>query len=183
MEREEAIRLLEKHLRNPNLIKHALACESIMAALARKLGEDPTSWSLVGLLHDIDYEQTKDNPAYHGLIGAEMLADLGLGEEVLRAIKAHNPATGFSPQNKLEWAIFCVDPTSGFIVACALIHPQKKLAPLDLEFLLNRFKEKSFARGADREQIRSCEKLGLSLEDFLSLSLAAMKEKSQELGL
>ncbi len=183
MLREEAVQLLKKHLKNSNLVKHALACESIMASLARRLGEESASWSLVGLLHDIDYEQTRDNPTSHGLIGAEMLSGLGLKEEVLRAIKAHNPATGFSPQSKLEWAIFCVDPTSGFIVACALIHPEKKLAPLDLDFLLNRFKEKSFARGANREQIRSCERLGLSLEDFLSLSLAAMKERSQELGL
>lgn len=184
MEREEAWVLLKKYLKNQNLLKHSVACEVIMQFLACHLGEDEKEWALAGLLHDIDYEETKDKPAEHGRQGAEILKEEGLSEEVIRAVQAHNPeATGIRPESPIERALYAVDPVSGFIVACALIHPEKQLDSLDLSFLLHRFSEKSFARGASREAMKSIESLGLSLEEFLEIALCAMQSKKEELGL
>jgi len=184
MEREEAWVLLKEHLKNHNLLKHSIACEVVMQFLARRLGEDEKEWALAGLLHDIDYEKTKNEPAEHGRWGAEILKEAGLPEEVIRTVQAHNPeATGIRPESPMERALYAVDPVSGFIVACALIHPEKKLESLDLSFLLNRFSEKSFARGANREAMKSIESLGLSLEEFLEIALSAMQTKKEELGL
>lgn len=184
MEREEAWTLLKKHLKNRNLLKHSIACEVIMQFLARQWGENEKEWALAGLLHDIDYEETNGEPTEHGRLGAEILKEAGLPEEVIRTVQAHNPeATGIRPESPMERALYAVDPVSGFIVACALIHPEKKLESLDLSFLLNRFSEKSFARGANREAMKSIESLGLSLEEFLEIALSAMQTKKEELGL
>lgn len=180
MDREKALRLVEENLKTPNLRKHLLAVEACMRKLARHFGQDEELWGLTGLLHDLDYEYTKDKPEEHGLKTAEMLAGK-VPPEVIEAIKAH---AGKAPVDGLmAQALFAVDPLTGLIVAAALMHPQRRLEALDETFVLNRFKEKGFARGANREQIRNCEKLGLSLQEFISLSLSAMKEIAEELGL
>lgn len=183
MDRNEAWEFLRKHLSAPNLLKHSLACEAIMRSLASLFHEDEEEWALVGLLHDLDYEETKDDPAQHGLLGARYLEEAGFPPRVVSAVRSHNEMTGFSPKEQIEVALFAVDPVSGFIVACALVHREKKLEKLDVPFLLSRFKEKSFARGASREQMKTCLRLGLSLEEFLDISLLAMKGIAQELGL
>lgn len=183
MIREDALKLLHQYLKTPNLIKHSLAVEAIMRALARHFGEDEDKWGLAGLLHDIDYEETKDDPQRHSLVGGEILEREGLDPEIVYAVKAHNEAHGFPREDRLSRALYASDPLTGLIVAAALIRPEKKLAPLDVQFLLNRYHEKSFARGAKREQIASCRELGLSLEEFLALGLEAMKGIAEELGL
>ncbi|MEN3185409.1 MAG: HDIG domain-containing metalloprotein [Atribacterota bacterium] len=183
MERNEAWEFLRRHLRAPNLVKHSLACEAIMRALALFFGENEKEWGLAGLLHDIDYEETKDHPEQHGLLGAQYLEEAGFPFCIVSAVRSHNEMTGFKPQLKMEIALFAVDPASGFIVACALVHRERKLGKLDLPFLLSRFKEKSFARGASRDQIKACTQLELPLEDFLSISLQAMQKIAQDLGL
>lgn len=183
MEREEALRLVKQEVKTKNLIKHMLAVEAVMRRLAGELGQDEALWGLAGLLHDLDYDQTVDRPEQHGLIGAQLLEEKGLPAELVRAVKAHNEILGVERQTLLDKALYAADPVTGLLVAAALIHPQKKLAALDLDFLLNRFKEKSFARGADREQIKSCCELGLTLERFLSLSLEAMQSIAADLGL
>ncbi|MCX6090473.1 MAG: HDIG domain-containing protein [Candidatus Atribacteria bacterium] len=183
MTRAEAIVLLRISLTNENLVKHCIACEAIMEDLAVRLGGEKDLWALAGLLHDIDYEETRDQPEKHGLLGAMRLTELGFPEEVVATVRAHNDATGFQAITRMEKALYAVDPISGFIVACALVHPERRLLPLDLPFLLNRFKEKSFARGANREQIHTCSTLNLTLEDFLALSLCALKNRAKELEL
>ncbi|KYH31528.1 HDIG domain-containing metalloprotein [Neomoorella mulderi] len=183
MTRQEALQLMEKHLKNKNLRKHALAVEAVMRALARHFGEDEEKWGLAGLLHDIDYESTKDDPDRHSLVGAEMLAREGLPEEVVYAVKAHNERHGLPRTDLMSKALYATDPLTGLIVAAALIRPEKKLAIVDVPFLLNRYHEKSFARGASRETIAACSELGLSLEDFMHIGLEAMKEIAGELGL
>jgi uncharacterized protein len=183
MERQEAFALVKENVKNKNLIKHMLAVEAVMGELAGHLGEDTPLWSLVGLLHDIDYDFTYKSPEEHGLVGARMLEEKGFPKEVVDAVKAHNPYHGLPRESLLSRALYAADPVTGLIVAAALVHPQKKLSALDVDFLLNRFKEKQFAKGANREQIKSCEELGLSLSEFLSLSLHAMQKISQELGL
>lgn len=182
MRRDEALELVKKHLPNKNLRKHVYAVEAIMRALAKRFGEDEESWGLAGLLHDLDYEETKDDLSAHTQQTCKLLAEHdGVSDEILQAIEAH---VGFTERKSLmDKAIYCADPTSGFLVACALMHPEKKLAPLDIDFIMRRFKEKRFAAGADRDQIRQCSELGLELEEFLLISRDAMIGISGELGL
>ncbi len=181
MKREEALELLRKNLKHKNLIKHSLAVEACMRALAEKLGEDPERWGLAGLLHDIDYEKTMDAPEKHGLLAMEILKGKVEDQEILHAIRAH--AWKEEPKTKMAWALYSSDPLTGLIVAAALMHPTRTLAGVDLRFLKKRFKEKRFAAGADREQIKKCEKIGLELDRFMEICLQAMKGISGELGL
>jgi len=181
VERAQALVLVKKYMKNDNLIKHVLAVEAIMRALARRLGEDEKEWGLSGLLHDLDYDQTKDQPEKHSLVTAEILQELGLSETIIHAIKCHNLKA--EANSLVDKALYAADPVSGFIVAAALMHPSKKLAPLDLDFLQRRFKTRRFAAGANREQMAACCELGLSLDEFLTLALKAMQEHHEELGL
>ena len=178
---EEAKRLMEEKIKNKNLQKHSLAVSVVMAKLAERLGQDKEKWALAGMLHDLDYDETKNNFEKHGIVSVEWLKEYNLDQEILDAILAH--ADKKERVSLIEKAIWCADPITGFLVACALIHPEKKLEPINVEFVLNRMKEKSFARAVNREQLKSCTELGLSLEEFIDLSLKAMKEIASELGL
>ncbi|NPA22795.1 MAG: HD domain-containing protein [Crenarchaeota archaeon] len=159
-----------------------IAVAAIMEKLAEKLGEDRELWKLVGLLHDIDYELTQNQPERHGLAAAELLKDR-LPENALNAIRAHNELTGVRDDSRLGIALRAADAASGLIVAAALVMPNKKLSEVRVDTLLRKFKQKDFARGVRRDRILECEKLGMSLEDFLSLALEALKEISDVLGL
>lgn len=181
MTREEALNVVRKHVKNQNLVKHMIATESVMRALAKRLGYDEELWGLAGLLHDVDYDITKDEPEKHGLVSTELLSKFNLPIEVLNAIKAHSGKKEL--ETAMERALYASDPLTGLVVAAALIKPEKKLDAIDTQFVLNRFKEKSFARGANREQIRSIENLGLSLEEFIEIALNAMKSVAPEIGL
>ncbi|MCD6583515.1 MAG: HDIG domain-containing protein [Candidatus Omnitrophica bacterium] len=181
MQREEALDLVRKKLKNKNLVKHCLAVEACMRKLAQEFGENQDLWGLAGLLHDLDYEDTKDDFSQHGFITAEILKEQGINEEVIEAIKSH--PGHIERKTKMAKALYAVDPLTGLIVASALMHPEKSLRALDVKFVLNRFKEKSFARGANREQIRSSQELGITLSEFISICLEAMKGISEELGL
>lgn len=187
MTRDEAIQLMQSKLTNNNLRKHVLAVEAVMRFLARELKQDEEKWGLVGILHDLDYEETKNTPARHTLITAQILAEKGVDTEIIEAIKSH--AYGFGapeikpPNSPIQHAIYSSDPITGLLVACALIHKEKRLAPIDVEFVKNRMKEKRFAAGANREVIAKCTNLGMDLDRFLQISLDAMKSISTELGL
>ena len=147
MKREEALKLLKQHLKNKNLFKHCLAVEAIMTAVAERFGENVEKFALAGLLHDIDYETTADKPKEHSLLGSQMLKEAGLPSDIVYAVKVHNDIHGLPRKTLMDQALYAADPTSGFIVAGALIKPEKSLAAIDVEFLQNRYKEKSFARG------------------------------------
>jgi putative nucleotidyltransferase with HDIG domain len=184
MKREEALKLLESKVKTVNLIKHSLAVEATMKELAQYFAEDEEKWALTGLLHDIDYEETKDKPEEHSLKGAQFLQSQGMGEDITEAIKTHNERHGLEPQSKMAKSLFCVDPLTGLIVAATLVLPSKKIQDLTTENVLNRFKEKGFAKGAKREIIEQCTSLlGLSLEEFVTIVLRGMQKISQELGL
>ena len=183
MNRSEALSLLQSKVSNQNLIKHSLAVEAIMRALARHFDEDVELWGLAGLLHDIDYDITKDDPATHSKLGAEMLAALDLDPRIVYAVRAHNDYHSDTRNSLLDRSLFCCDPLTGLITAGALIRPEKRLAPLTPQFILKRFGEKGFARGANRDTIRMCSEIGMSLDEFVALGLEAMQAVSQELGL
>lgn len=183
MNRTEAVTLLKQNLTNKNLFNHSLAVEAVMRRLARHFGEDEEKWGLAGLLHDIDYDRTKDDPARHSVEGAALLEEHGLPADVVYAVKVHNSYHGLPRLTLMDKALFATDPVTGLIVAGALIRPEKKLAVVDVPFLVKRFHEKSFARGANRETIMACSELSLSLEEFLGLSLEAMQGIAAELKL
>ena len=181
MDRDSAIKTMESRLANGNLRKHVLAVAAVMRGLARRFGEDEKKWEVVGLLHDLDYEETLKEPDRHGLVSAQWLVEMGVEPDVIAAVKAH--AEKAPRDTRMNQAVYCADPITGFIVACALVHPSKSLAPIDAPFALKRIKEKRFAAGASRERIRACADLGLSLEEFMELALEAMKEIHADLGL
>ena len=151
-----------------------------MRKLAAHFGEDVELWGLAGLLHDLDYDQTAKDFPRHGLLTAEMLAGK-VDEKVIYAIKAH---PGHVPAvSIMDKALYAVDPITGLIVASALMAPEKKLANVDRDFVLRRYKEKKFAAGANREQIAACSQLGLTLEDFVQMCVEAMNGIAGDLGL
>lgn len=181
MDREKALELVKQHLEKDNLVNHCLAVEACMREFAEKFGEDVEKWGLTGLLHDLDYKYTVDDPDNHTLKTAAMLAEYNLDEDILHAIKAHNAKAPLESQ--MDIALYTVDPTSGFIIACALMHPSKKLENVNLKRMKKRFKEKSFAKGANRDQMQECVNMGVELEDFLVTCLTAMQKIAPQLGL
>lgn len=184
MTRVQALNLLKQNVANQNLIKHSLAVEAVMRGLACHFAGDEEKWGLTGLLHDIDYEKTKDNPSQHSLVGAKMLADAGLEKDICQAVKVHNEAHQIPAETLMEKVLFVTDPLTGLIVAATLVLPSKKLVDLTVENVLNRFKEKAFARGANREIIQQCSAyLNLTLADFIKIGLQAMQGISEKLSL
>jgi len=186
MERKKALELLKKNVKNQNLIKHCLATEAAMRDLAEHFGEDKNKWGICGLLHDIDYDKVNwpENPKLHSKVGSEMLRDLGFDKEICQAVLTHNEIHGISPKTLMAKALYCVDPLTGLIVAATLVLPSKKINNLRTENVLNRFKEKHFAKGANRKIIKKCEEyLNLPLEKFTEITLKAMQRISGDLGL
>lgn len=186
MTKDEVLQLVRRYIKNENSVKHMLATEAIMRAMARFFSEDEERWGIAGLVHDIDMEEVdyRNEPTKHGPGSIEILRENGLtDEDVLNAVLAHNEALGGERKTRIEKAIHCVDPLTGLIVASALVLPSRKLADVTVENVLNRYKEKSFAKGANREIIARCSELGLSLEEFCKIGLEAMQGVEGELGL
>ena len=179
--RDAAFQMVLDKIGRNNLLKHILAVEAGMRGMAARLGEDVEFWGLIGLIHDLDYNDTKDDHPRHTYVTHEWLSEYDLPDSAWQAIHAH---PGHIPcQTLLDWSLFAVDPTTGFLVACALMHPDKKLSSLTAEFMLRRFEEKRFAAGATRENIAACKELGLELPDFLLLVRDSMMTINDELGL
>jgi len=183
MNREEVLDSVKDNVENANLVKHMFATEAIMRTLARRFGEDEEEWGLTGLLHDIDVELTEGDMSSHGKLGADLARELGASEVMAHAILCHNEALGVSFETKLDKALYCVDPLTGLITAAALVRPEKKLAAVEAKSVRKRFKEKSFAAGASREQISTCTGIGLELDEFIDIGLQAMQGVAPQLGL
>jgi hypothetical protein len=158
-----------------------------MKALAKHLNGDPETWGIAGLLHDADYEITKSDTQKHTHLLLEWLTGVEEREAVLKAIRAH--AYGYvsdapEPTNTMEWALYCCDELTGFIVAIALVRPEKKLAAVTVDAVISKWNQKAFAKGVDREQIALCEKkLSIPLPDFVKIALSSMQSIAPELGL
>lgn len=184
MERSAALALMQTHLTLPSLRKHSLASEAVLKALARRLNQDEALWGLAGLLHDLDYEATQNRPEEHGPQTAALLKELGLPEELLAAVKAHNAEmTGHPRATLLDNALTCGEVVTGLITAAALVRPDKKISALKPGSVMKKIKDKAFARRANRDLIRLCEKCGLELPEFLSLAIGALAEIEAELAL
>jgi uncharacterized protein len=182
--RPEALTLLKTHLKNERLIAHCIAAEVIMRSLALHFGEDEDQWGLAGLLHDLDYELTDEDPSRHGAIAADILASKGVAPEIINAVKKHNAeGLGLTRTTVFEHALTCAETITGLIVATALVYPDKKLTSVKLKSVTKRMKTKHFARAVNRERIMECEKISIPLNEFVTLSLKAMQSIAEQLGL
>lgn len=184
MNREEALELVKSNVKRRNVFLHMIAVEALMKAVAEHLGDDKALWGITGLLHDIDYERTADAFEKHGLLAQEILDEKMLPQVVLRAIKAHNHEnTGVMPETRMEKALISADAVSGLIIACALVMPSKKARDVELKTVEKKFKDKDFARGADRQRILMCEEIGIPREEFFLIALRAIQSVGQDLGI
>ena len=175
---------LRAHVSNEKTIIHCLASEAVMRALARRMGEDEDRWGLTGLLHDVDVEVTNSDPKVHALKAEELLADFGLDEEMIDAIRMHNDqATGLPRSTPFQHALAAGETITGLIYATTLVYPDQKIASVKYKSVRKRMKEKAFAASVNRDHILECEKIGIPLDEFIQLSVDAMKEISGDIGL
>ncbi len=185
---DQAREILHKYIKDPANVNHCRESEVIMRALARHLGENEELWAIAGLLHDIDWELVLDDVEQHGIKMQEVLKNEGVSDELIRVIVSH--VGGFTrhlPENKratrFEHALASAETITGLIYASALVRPDKKLTEVKVSSIKKKMKDKSFAAKVNRDVIMECEKLGLSLDEFIETSLNAMKEISEEIGL
>ena len=183
MKREEALALVKQNVSKENLLKHMYAVEAIMKETAEFLNEDVERWRLTGLIHDIDFEKTENDPKKHTIVAEEILEDY-VDDEMIRTIKAHNfENTDVQPEAVAEKALIASDAISGLVIACALVMPSKKLADVKVESIAKKFKQKDFAKNCARERILFCEQIGIPKEKFFEISLKALQKVANELGL
>ena len=180
IDRLEALSLIQDRAPD-HLLVHALETEAVMSKLAQHLGQDIKLWGLAGLLHDLDYQETKDDPEQHGLVTAQILAEK-LPSEAILAIKRHNEKNGHEPETLFDYALRCGETVTGLVHTAALVRPQR-LQGLTPKSLKKKMKDKSFAASVCRATIQECEKIGLNLDTFLSLSIAAITAIEAEVGL
>ena len=184
MTRDEAEGLLKTQVKNERMLDHSYASEAVLRALARRLGRDEEKWGLAGLLHDIDIEAVGGDLARHGIEAERILAEKGIDPEIVDAVKMHNEAVcGIKRSTEFQHALAAGETITGFIVATTLVYPDKKIASVKVKSITKRMKEKAFAASVNRETIRECEQLGLSLDEFVEISLGAMREIAGRLGL
>jgi uncharacterized protein len=182
MQREEALTLLRRYLKRDNMMSHSIASEAIMRGAARHLKADEDLWGLAGLLHDIDFEMTEEEPQKHGLIAMEILPP-EIPSEVRQAIKSHNEANGSMRSAAIDFALSAGESLTGLIVATAMVYPDKKLSSVKVKSVTKRMKERAFARNVSRESIMECEKCGVPLETFVEIGISSMQEIAGDLGL
>ena len=185
MHRDAALALLKTRVKNDNLIKHCLASEAVLRALAARLGADAELWGLAGLLHDIDVELTAGDPKRHTLEAEKILKENGLPSELVEAVKMHNEAAhnGLRRSELFHKALAAGETITGLITATALVYPDRKLSSVKVSSVVKRMKDRRFAASVDRSIILECEALGLKLEEFAQLALAAMLAAAPEPGL
>jgi putative nucleotidyltransferase with HDIG domain len=185
IDRPAALALLRKHVTNDRLIKHSLASEAVLRALASRTGGDPERWGLAGLMHDIDVEVTGADPKRHGLQAEALLRAGGVDDdEIIDAIARHNEqACGRPRETAFHFLLAAGETITGLIMATALVYPDKKLASVKVKSIVKRMKEKAFAASVNRETILECQRADLSLDELAQIALSAMQGIADELGL
>jgi len=175
--RQQAFDLLLQYVKNERMIFHSLASETVLRALAKRLGRDEEKWGLAGLLHDLDVEITHADPKVHGLETARILTEMGVDPEVVEAIKLHNEyASGLPRTTEFHHALAAGETITGLILATSLVYPDKQISSVKPKSIVKRMKEKAFAASVKRENILECELIGISLEEFAELAIHAMAE-------
>lgn len=184
MTRDEAELLLKRHVTNERMLDHSYASEAVLRALARRLGRDEERWGLAGLLHDIDIEAVGGDLARHGIEAERILAEAGIDPEIVSTVKMHNERVcGVTRSTEFQHALAAGETITGMIVATALVYPDRKIASVKVKSITKRMKEKAFAASVNRDTIRECEALGLSLDEFVEIALGAMRGVAGRLGL
>lgn len=181
--REEANQLLTEYNQSDSLIKHALAVEGVMRYFARKRGEDEEKWGVIGLIHDLDYEQF---PEEHCHKSEEILKEKGWPEEYIRAIVSHGwgLCSEVEPQTELEKVLYAIDELTGLVVTTALVRPSKSVMDVKVKSVKKKWKDKRFAAGVDRSIIeKGAQMLGMEVSDLIADTLAGMQEVAEEIGL
>lgn len=180
--RIDAWELLCEYTKGDSLRKHALAVEAVMAAYARRLGEDEQKWALVGMLHDFDYEMYPNAPD-HPLKGSEILRERGYSEELRRAILGHANYTGVPRDTLLARGLYACDELTGFVVACALVRPNG-IWDLESKSVKKKLKDKAFARTVNRDEVyEGAEELNVDLDEHIDFIIAALRAVASEVGL
>jgi len=175
--KDRALELLHKYVKSENLIKHSIASGLIMESLAEPFLDIPKDHAeIIGLLHDLDFDMTREEPKKHGLIAADILSTEDIPDEYIYAIKAHNEENGTLRKSSLDYALSAGETITGLIVATALVYPDKKISSVKPKSIIKRMKSSAFARNISRENIRQCEKFGCDLNRFIEISLYAMKD-------
>lgn len=181
--RESAWQLLTEYTKSESLRKHALAVEILMRAYARKYGEDPEVWGIVGLLHDFDYEMYPTMPD-HPKKGAEILRARGYPEEIVYAICSHVDALNLPRHGRLCKAIYACDELAGFLIASALVRPGKSIIGMEAKSVMKKLKDKAFARAVSREDIyKGAAELGVDLPEHIDFCIRALEQQAAALGL
>ena len=181
--REEAFSLLRQYNKNEGLIKHALAVEAVMRYCARKRGQDEEMWSVIGLIHDLDYEQF---PGQHCRKTEEILVSENWPADYIRAVLSHGwgICTDVEPQNDLEKVLFAVDELTGLVAATALVRPSRSVMDMKAKSVKKKWKDKSFAAGVNREIIeKGAEMLGMDISELIDDVIMGMREVADEIGL
>jgi len=188
MTRDEALALMHEYTESENLRRHMYSVETAMRAYAAHFGEDEEEWDLVGLLHDFDYERypnadhspTDEHPSF----GVNLLRERGFPEHLCEAILGHAPYCGVPRTSRMAKTLFAVDELSGFLVACALVRPDKSLGDLQVKSVKKKLKDKAFAKGVSRDDIRQgAEELGVPLEDHIQFMIDALRPHETGFGL
>lgn len=184
MTREDALSVLHEHIHSESMIKHSLASEAVMRAVAIRVKKDPEMWGLSGLLHDIDVEITKGDPKTHGIMAPQLLEKFNLPNELTDAIVMHNEEAAPRPRiTCIEHALAAGETITGLITATTYVYPDRKINSVKPKSILKRMKEKHFAASVKRENILECEKIGIPLDEFVDISLTAMQTIASDLGL
>lgn len=186
--RDEAWQLVCEYTQSESLRKHMLAVETCVRAYARKFGADEDIWGLVALLHDFDYERWPNNEhapdREHPAAGAGILRERGYSEGIIRAILSHADYCNVPRQSQLEHVLFACDELAGFLTACTYVRPSKSILDLELDSVKKRLKDKAFARGVSREDVRKgAEELGVPLEAHIAFCIEALRENANAVGL
>lgn len=189
-----AEKILNENIQNINLRRHCWAVGKTLRGFydyyksqnIETGGLSGDAWEIIGILHDADWEKTQTEPEKHTIMLMNWLAPYDIGEEMHDVWKSHNNNHTHlrTPQTLLEWTLECCDELTGFIVACALVTPERSLAPISVEKVLKKLKQKEFARAVSRDQILQCEqKTGINIDRFVQVTLAAMQANTDKLGI
>jgi predicted hydrolase (HD superfamily) len=181
MNRDEALELLHEYTKTDQLRRHGVSVEAVMRAGARKHGGDEETWGIVGLLHDFDYEMFPDK---HPMAGKPILEERGVPQEIVYAIQCHADFTGYERRTPMDRMIFAVDELTGFVIACALVQPDKSLAAVKTSSVRKKLKDKAFARAVIRDDIwKGMEELGADFDEHVQFVIDALKPIATEIGL
>lgn len=184
--REQAYELIKQHNKEESHIHHAHAVEAAMRHFAGLYSEDADLWGIVGILHDIDWEETAPNPDTHCHVAPEILREAGVDENIIHAVQSHGfgICTDVEPSNNLERTLFTVDELTGLIITAGLVRPSKSLSDLELKSVKKKWKDKAFARGVNRDIIKQgAEKMNMPLDDVITETIKALRPVEKEIGM